>query len=114
MDRLTKFWRGSYILSPKAIKEGYDKYSVYSRLAYYENLEEQGKLIILPKIGDIVYFVDRDYNECKNCTDCVNDRKCVYIIIEKIYDNYMRGCIGDNCFITREEAENRLREMSEL
>ena len=36
-ERLTEFWDGIWGLSPKAIKQGYDRYSVYSRLAAYED-----------------------------------------------------------------------------
>lgn len=37
MERLTEFWKGIYILSEQARKDGYDNYSAYSKLAAYED-----------------------------------------------------------------------------
>lgn len=37
MERLTEFHGGIWGLSSKAVESGYDRYSVYSRLAAYEN-----------------------------------------------------------------------------
>jgi hypothetical protein len=37
MERLTGFLNGQWTLSPEAQREGYDNYSVYSRLAAYED-----------------------------------------------------------------------------
>lgn len=38
MDRLTEFYGGIWGLSVKAAENGYDRYSVYSKLAAYEDI----------------------------------------------------------------------------
>lgn len=37
MERLTEFWGGIWGMSKQAIEDGYDKYSVFSKLAAYED-----------------------------------------------------------------------------
>lgn len=46
MERLTAFNNGIWGMSVKAVADGYDRYSVFSKLAGYENLEDllQGSL----------------------------------------------------------------------
>lgn len=39
MDRLTEFHGGIWGMSTKAVEKGYDRYSVFSKLAEFENLE---------------------------------------------------------------------------
>lgn len=49
MERLTAFNGGIWGLSMKAVADGYDRYSVYSKLAEYENTDrtpEQIKILI--------------------------------------------------------------------
>lgn len=58
MERLTEFWEGTWILSIKAVKQGYDKYSAISRLAAYEDTgltpEEVAELAEAKKAGRLV------------------------------------------------------------
>ena len=43
-------------------------YNALSKLRYYENLEEQGKLAVLPcKIGDTVYQPSYKFTACSAC-----------------------------------------------
>lgn len=75
------------------------KYYQVSRLAEYEDAEEEGRMIILPvPIGTTVYeiydFDDLDYD--------IDEHK---IRLEDLKN------IGDTVFITREEAESRLKEL---
>lgn len=43
-------------------------YNALSKLRYYENLEEQGKLAVLPcKIGDTVYQPSYKFTKCSAC-----------------------------------------------
>lgn len=70
------------------------------KLKDYEDLEEQGRLLKLPcKIGDDVYYILGIPNE----TPCTID-KCTF----KLSDI---NKIGKTLFLTREEAEAKLKEL---
>lgn len=86
-----------------------------NRLAYYEDLEEQGRLVMLPcKVGDTVYFaawfgtephvVERIIEPFFYTTDA---RK-----MGSSADFYLRD-FGCSVFHTREEAEAALRGESD-
>ena len=107
------------------------------RLAHYEDLEEQGKLIKLPcKIGDTVYGSFRCYdgnkiNECKvigiRARKLKANSECYYLvdvefnIIDPFYNDgrlmffKRQAVIGNNygnwerVFFTKEEAEAALK-----
>lgn len=73
---------------------------ILTKLAVYEDLEEQGLLVRLPcKVGTEVYYI----LGIPNKTPCTID-KCVFKLsdIDKI---------GESLFLTREEAEKKLEEM---
>lgn len=77
--------------------------AVYRKLKEYEDLEEQGRLIKLPcKVGDGVYYI----LGIPNKTPCVID-KCKF---ELSYINK----IGKTLFLTREEAEAKLKELRDI
>ena len=103
-------------------------YCAMEKLADYEDAEEQGELLWLPcKVGDKVYqvsegfiepctveviyladYADRDGNYC-NMAEIHYDRKdCPYVSTEIYFTD-----IGKTVFLTREEAEARLKEMEE-
>lgn len=84
MDRLTEFHGGIWGMSTKAAEKGYDRYSVFSKLAEFENLEvtpeqirEKDKLYaekcrelaelkkkLTPRIGSTIW--DNDFGKpCK-------------------------------------------------
>lgn len=70
------------------------------KLADYEDLEEQGRLICLPcKVGDDVYYILGIPNE----TPCAID-KCTFELSDI-------NKIGKTLFLTREEAEAKLKEL---
>lgn len=72
----------------------------FTKLKEYEDLEEQGRIIKLPcRIGDTVYYILGIPNE----TPCAID-KCTFELsdIKKI---------GKTLFLTREEAEAKLKEL---
>ena len=78
------------------------------KLAYYEDLEEQGRLIELPcKVGDTVYVVDTDY------TDIYDISSQYYFIIECEFELYMITGLGIWVFLTKEEAEAKLKKLKE-
>lgn len=114
---------------------------VCEQLAEYEELEEQGRLLRLPcKVGDTVYLIDRDennkfkvyegkwervslvqtskdgsFNLCGeisyNIYDCFyNDGR---IMKHGMYVGQERTKIGKFVFLTKEEAEDKLKEMEE-
>lgn len=70
---------------------------ILEKLAYYENLEEQGRLIKLPcKVGTDIYYILGIPNE----TPCTID-SCVF----KLSDIHK---IGKTLFLTKKEAEAEL------
>lgn len=97
---------------------------VYEKLAHYEDLEEQGRLKELPfKLGDKVYTnlsMQGWYMQKKKRP---YEAKIVFIGINGIDDIFnvelgegkMLGFrfsdIGKNVFLTKEEAEAKLKEM---
>lgn len=77
--------------------------AVYRKLKKYEDLEEQGRLIKLPcKVGDGVYYI----LGIPNKTPCVID-KCKFELSDI-------NKIGKTLFLTREEAEAKLKELRDI
>ena len=95
-----------------------------NKLAEYKDLEEQGLLLRLPvKVGDTVYKISR--NKVKECevvfVGISAVEKCSYF---NLVENYADGTfyrsysvvfnvIGKTVFLTREEAEQKLKELEE-
>ena len=94
-----------------------------NRLAYYEELEEQGLLVKLPcKVGDMVYFIKSAFSlaafpiEAKVMT--INpffnpnhlrfETITTYNGIQRYFES---KAIGKTVFLTREEAEKVLLEL---
>lgn len=93
MERLT-FGGTKEAKSNVTIKE------VCNKLADYENLEEQGRLIKLPcKVGDDVYYILGIPDE----TPCAID-KCTFELSDI-------NKIGKTLFLTKSEAEAKLKEL---
>ena len=99
-------------------------YCAMEKLADYEDLEEHGRLVILPcKIGDIIYRVNAGAKEPVikmrvlqvHYKQLREDR--IIIRIDAMDDNYMgESCylledFGKNVFITKSEAEAKLKEL---
>lgn len=73
------------------------------KLCEYEDLEEQGRLLKLPcKVGDDVYYI----LGIPNKTPCVID-KCTFELSDI-------NKIGKTLFLTREEAEAKLKELRSI
>lgn len=98
--------------------------SICEKLGKYEDLEEQGRLIKLPcKIGDIIYRVNAGAKEPVikmrvlqvNYKQLHKDR--IIIRIDAMNDNdmgescYLLEDFGKNVFITKAEAEAKLKEL---
>lgn len=93
------------------IKEAIDK------LAIYEDLEEQGKLLKLPcAVGDSVWFIKSNFAYMKN-PKAEKIRKVEIIDGEIIFRTENRcfemKYIDKTVFLTREEAEAALKELME-
>lgn len=96
---------------------------VLTKLADYEDLEEQGRLLKLPcNRGDKIYFIKSAFSiahfpiEAKITSicgvDCDND--VMYSSIteyNKIDRRFKSSDIGKTVFLTKEEAEAKLKEL---
>ena len=86
------------------------------KLAYYEDLEEQGLLVRLPcKVGDDLYcIVNGEVKKLKVHSFGIPDFEITDIEI-KYVDGFkiarFVGEVGKTVFLTREEAEKKLEEM---
>lgn len=90
---------------------------MYHKLADYEDLEEQGKLIKLPcKVGDTVYIIKNDEIIKDKVEDCdiwsIRDGIKLRIQLQH-YNDYVFGELGKTVFLDRKEAEAVLEEMFE-
>jgi hypothetical protein len=101
-------------------------YNALSKLRYYEDLEEQGRLVVLPcKVGDTIYVIDW-YLDCDiDAFDVCDDYRkndeiaCGYcrhnvvkkFVSERKYENQKIDDFGKTIFLTREEAEEALKRI---
>ena len=106
--------------------------SVLSKLAEYETAEEQGRLVVLPcKVGDTVYEIKTRYTECSPYGDIPNEYSCCrceeacdsrreYVIksyriyMMDIVRNMISGSWGKTVFISKEAAEEALKEIRKV
>ena len=93
------------------------KETAYKKLAEYEDLEEQGLLLRLPcKVGDTVWriIISDNYIMPCNVEEFVYSNS-LYIIVREELFNTRRGLnineIGKTVFLTKAEAEQKLKEM---
>ena len=123
--RLT--YKGSETMTEDGwMRPSYSNYSterIIEKLAEYEDAEEQGLLLRLPcKIGSILYQpTSNGINEYYTIGLCFNipRNKFMYEVTYNVgLDWYKTTCdfdyINDVVFLTREEAENKLKEMEIL
>lgn len=136
MERLTKdngkaFESSRYSLTDISTYKIYDlfyeiTFKVLQKLGKYEDAEEQGLLLQLPcKVGDTLYRVN------KGAKEPVIMMRVIQLYIRQIYKDrtvmridaindadmgescYLPCDIGERIFLTREEAEAKLKEMEE-
>lgn len=126
MDRMTKRITTKF---PKGMEEGIElnsewgKMDIYTRdeyydlaekLAHYEDMAEAGRLIELPcAVGDTVYVVDThcagDNTNCNH--DCNNCDLYINGVYETLFDIDHANTVGEWVFLTKEEAEAKLKEL---
>lgn len=97
------------------------RFSAFRKLAEYEELEEQGRLLRLPcKVGDTVYKITRNFiSEYKIISETIYPYSIQFNwqCTKGIYGNLVGFAdreIGKTVFLTREEAEAKLKEMEEI
>ena len=88
------------------------------KLADYEDLEEQGRLVKLPcKVGDTVYgismgkIINLTVNEIS--IFCMKDEKIINAKCQSNdeFRNYVEREFGKTVFLTKSEAEAKLKEL---
>lgn len=98
--------------------KNHDYVSAAEKLADYEDLEEQGRLVKLPcNVGDTVYVISMG----KIISLVVKEISMFYVKNEKIinvkcqnadiFRNYVEREFGRVVFLTKEEAEAKLKEL---
>ena len=113
MERLTKVMHCDdgnklYDYSNEVVRECKDFSSrlqlMFEKLAHYEDLEEQGLLLKLPcKVGDKLYYIAEYMNgECEIMSNTMHSIRDIL----RFTDN-----MGSGFYITKEEAEAKLKEM---
>lgn len=119
MERLTErepYWLGEeFWVSAKEPDEA-EIDAVYEKLKEYEDLEEQGLLIKLPcKVGDMVWFNTYKHGEDVGLQPHKVEEVRVRFLMERDYaDPYTEipdYDFGKTVFLTKEEAEAKLREL---
>lgn len=96
---------------------------ILRKLAHYEDLEEQGRLIELPcAVGDTVYVVEEDSDGVVRLTEMKIGNLCVcgsvyngelwnmYLTTDYTYSYKTIYDIGRTVFMTKAEAEAALKE----
>lgn len=90
---------------------------VLEKLAEYEDLEEQGKLLKLPvAVGDTVYRVRHEtfVERCSILGFAESRTVCYMVYIDPDEEDVIElSDFGKTVFLTKEEAEDALKEMSE-
>ena len=84
--------------------------AVLDKLAHYEDLEEQGRLIELPcKVGEPVWVVpfDGDYFDGSLSIKCGDE------VFEDVFEVADLKYIGSIIFLTKAEAEEALKRFQE-
>lgn len=114
MKRLTEkdaYWLGEEFWTSAREPDDEEIEAVYAKLKHYEDLEEQGKLVLFPRYA---YFIkDRKIHKgwVQETVHAIS-RKPLYDIRydDKSLANY-RGYLGNTVFLTKEEAEAKRKEM---
>ena len=101
MERLTEWKDDKKLLAKTKFSGDFGSANVLNRLAEYEDLEEQGLLLRLPcKVGDTVYHVVQGrIVEISNVD--------LFFLLLSVAENRFNNSV----FLTKSEAEQKLKEM---
>ena len=115
MERLTKTYSDWSHGAADNLPCGENSYQykelLLETLGKYEDAEEQGLLLRLPcKQGDTIYYVADGKITEKHVNGFLYTNQ-LYIVIEEFNFNCPAAVIGHALFITKAEAEAKLKEM---
>lgn len=120
-EDLIVYTKGTYEDTIPAEMTKNDIRAILKKLAAYEDAEEQGLLLRLPcKVGDIVWEVNTERKRIsKFLIETITVYPCNVIqfnwtLLEGIYKNvvgFSKAELGTTVFLTREDAEAKLKEM---
>ena len=126
MERLTQINGNNEIYcivdNKKIVIENIDMLRICQRLKLYEDLDEQGLLLRLPcKIGSTLYQpISNRINEYKAIGLCfdITRNEFMYEVAYQIELEWYKttcdfDCINKTVFLTKEEAEKKLKEMED-
>ena len=124
---LVVFTQGEYIDTIPAEMTHEDIRKVLRRLAEYEEAEEQGLLLRLPcKVGDDIYAIPSEVNYrlnksfgakglnaiCRQVVDHIEFNSYGYLVsTNEGMTVHRQEAFGETQFLTRDEPEQRLKEM---
>ena len=115
MERLTEWKDDNKLLAKTKFNGDFGSANVLGRLAEYEDAEEQGLLLRLPvPIGTTVYEFEPLNKTVKGCTARTVIKYTMYD--DSIWFNFADGFMkniedfGKTVFLTREAAEQKLKE----
>ena len=116
MERLTEWKDDRKLLAKTKFSGDYGSANILGRLAEYEEAEEQGLIVQLPvPIGTTVYEFEPLNKIVKGCTARTVIKYTMYddSIWFNFADGYMKDIkdFGKTIFLTREAAEQKLKEM---
>lgn len=133
MDRLTKVMQYNdgnklYDCSNEVVKNVKNFSSrlklIFEKLAMYEDLEEQDRLLKLPcKVGDTVYWINGRFIVDYKITGFSVDEDGVWLMYVEHYDkavdktysyNIAVDTIGKIAFFSKSEAEAKLKELRNI
>ena len=125
MERLTE--RGSYGYGDVYVRRN-DYVTASKKLCEYEELEEQGLLLRLPcKVGNDIYAIPSEVNYrlnksfgakglnaiCRQVVDHIEFNSYGYLVsTNEGMTVHRQEAFGETWFLTRNEAEQRLKEMN--
>ena len=115
MERLTEWKDDKKLLAKTKFSGDFGSANVLSKLAEYEEAEEQGLMVRLPvPIGTTVYEFEPLNKIIKGCTARTIIKYTIYddSIWFNFADGYMKDIkdFGKTIFLTREAAEQQLKE----
>lgn len=110
--RINSGWTGEELLKPKFKPLKMSKAEMAKEIRAWRNAEEQGLLVRLPcKVGDSVFIiVGKDISKQKIRKVEISDNGIIFKTNKQKRTFSIAG-VGENVFLTREEAEKKLEEI---